>query len=177
MTRRMPTHLNCVIFIVHNLQMWRRAAGYATRGVQKVWVLTSLFRTQIYQPTKCSNVFCVSCKKHSRKLWRYTQHQQRHVKIFSTQNCGRIHSPVVVVVGGDISWRLFVSFKCRYLGFISSKPGWPDHDQQHCYHHAPAVKSEAATAVVELLRMGVRTHESCWAVHKRLVTNLRNCCF
>jgi len=39
--------------------------------------------------------------------------------------------------------------------------GRPDHDQQHCYHHAPTVKSEAATAVVELLMMGVRTPETC----------------
>jgi hypothetical protein len=37
----------------------------------------------------------------------------------------------------------------------------PDHDQQHCYHHAPTVKPEAATAVVELLLMGVRTPETC----------------
>jgi len=37
----------------------------------------------------------------------------------------------------------------------------PDHDQQHCYHHAPTVKAEAATAVVELLMMGVRTPEIC----------------
>jgi len=37
----------------------------------------------------------------------------------------------------------------------------PDHDQQHCYHHAPKVKPEAATAVVELLMMGVRTPETC----------------
>jgi hypothetical protein len=34
--------------------------------------------------------------------------------------------------------------------------GWTDHEQQHCYHHAPKVKPEAATAV-ELLMMGVRT--------------------
>jgi hypothetical protein len=27
-------------------------------------------------------------------------------------------------------------------------PGRPDHDQKHCYHHAPTVKPEAATAVV-----------------------------
>jgi hypothetical protein len=27
----------------------------------------------------------------------------------------------------------------------------------HCYHHAPKVKPEAATGVVELLIMGVRT--------------------
>ena len=36
-----------------------------------------------------------------------------------------------------------------------------DNDQQHCYHHAPKVKPEAATAVVELLMMGVRTPETC----------------
>jgi hypothetical protein len=42
-----------------------------------------------------------------------------------------------------------------------------DHDQQHCYHHAPKVKREAATAVVELLMMGVRTPETCCAVNKR----------
>jgi hypothetical protein len=32
----------------------------------------------------------------------------------------------------------------------------PDHDQQHWYHHAPTVKPEAATAVVELLMTDVR---------------------
>jgi hypothetical protein len=35
----------------------------------------------------------------------------------------------------------------------------PDHDQQHCYHHAPTVKPETATAV-ELLMMGVRAPET-----------------
>ena len=42
--------------------------------------------------------------------------------------------------------------------------GWadrPDHDQQHCYHHALKVNPEAATAVVELLMMGVRMPETC----------------
>ena len=45
----------------------------------------------------------------------------------------------------------------------SSWSGRPrlDHDQQHCYHHVPKVKPEAATAVVELLMMGVRTPETC----------------
>ena len=28
------------------------------------------------------------------------------------------------------------------------RAGWPDHDQQHCYHHAQKVKPKAATAVV-----------------------------
>jgi hypothetical protein len=52
----------------------------------------------------------------------------------------------------------------------------PDHDQQHCCLHAATVKPEASTAVVELLKMGVRTPETCWAVHKRQIINLRNCC-
>jgi len=34
------------------------------------------------------------------------------------------------------------------------------HDQQHCFHQAPTVKPEAATAFVELLIMGVRTPET-----------------
>jgi len=54
--------------------------------------------------------------------------------------------------------------------------GRHDHDQQHCYSHAPTVKPEAATAVVELLMMGVMTPETCWAVHKRQVINLWNYC-
>jgi hypothetical protein len=37
----------------------------------------------------------------------------------------------------------------------------PDDDEHHCYDHAPTVKPEAATAVVELLMMGVKTPETC----------------
>ena len=39
--------------------------------------------------------------------------------------------------------------------------GRADYDQQHCYHHATTVKPDVATAVVELLMMGVRTLETC----------------
>jgi hypothetical protein len=38
--------------------------------------------------------------------------------------------------------------------------GRHDHDQQHCYHHATTVKLEAATAVVELLMMGMKKHKT-----------------
>jgi len=41
------------------------------------------------------------------------------------------------------------------------RAGRPDRDKQHCYYHAPKVKPETATAVVELLMMGVRTPETC----------------
>jgi hypothetical protein len=40
------------------------------------------------------------------------------------------------------------------------RAGRADHDQRRCYHHAPTVKPEAATAIVELPMMGVRTPET-----------------
>jgi hypothetical protein len=36
-------------------------------------------------------------------------------------------------------------------------------------------KAEAATVVIELLMMGMSMPETCWAVFKRQVINLRNC--
>jgi len=44
---------------------------------------------------------------------------------------------------------------------VCGRAGRPDHDQQHSYHHAPDVKPEAATAVVELLMMGMRMPKTC----------------
>jgi hypothetical protein len=36
----------------------------------------------------------------------------------------------------------------------------PDHDQQQCYYHAPTVKPEVVTAIVEILLIGVETPET-----------------
>jgi hypothetical protein len=47
---------------------------------------------------------------------------------------------------------------------------------QHGYHRHTKVKPEAATAVIELLMMGGRTPETCWAVNKRQDNKLENCC-
>ena len=46
--------------------------------------------------------------------------------------------------------------------------GRPNHDQQHRYHHASKVKPEAATAVVGLLMMGLKTPE-----HVELYINVK----
>jgi len=54
-------------------------------------------------------------------------------------------------------WFYLRSVVIAVLLVVIGPTGRPDHDQQHCYHHAPKVKPEAATAVVELLMMGVRT--------------------
>jgi hypothetical protein len=47
---------------------------------------------------------------------------------------------------------------------------------QHNCHHDTKVKSEAATAVNELLMMDGKTPETCWAVNKRQDNKLENCC-
>jgi hypothetical protein len=38
---------------------------------------------------------------------------------------------------------------------------------QYDYHHDRKVKSEAASVVIELLMMGGKTFETCWAINKR----------
>jgi hypothetical protein len=48
---------------------------------------------------------------------------------------------------------------------------------RHDCHHDTKVKPEAATAVIELLMMGGKTLETCWAVNKRQDKKLKNCCF
>ena len=45
---------------------------------------------------------------------------------------------------------------------------------QHGYHHDTKVKPETATAVIELLMMGGRTPETCWAVNERQDNKLEN---
>jgi len=47
---------------------------------------------------------------------------------------------------------------------------------QHGYHHDTKLKPEAATAVIELLMMGGKTPETCWAVNKHQENKVENCC-
>ena len=44
------------------------------------------------------------------------------------------------------------------------------------HHMGNMVKPEAATAVIELLMMGGKTPETCWAVNKCQDNKLENCC-
>ena len=55
----------------------------------------------------------------------------------------------------------------------SGRLAWPQ--TQHNCHHDKKVKSEAANAVIELLMMGGKTPETCWAVNKRQDNKLENC--
>jgi hypothetical protein len=56
----------------------------------------------------------------------------------------------------------------------SGRPARPR--TQHDCHHDMKIKPEAATAVIELLMMGAKTPETCWAVNKRQDNKLENCC-
>ena len=56
----------------------------------------------------------------------------------------------------------------------ASRPARPR--TRHDCHHDTKVKPEAATAVIELLMMGGKTPETCWAVNKRRDNKLKNCC-
>jgi hypothetical protein len=47
---------------------------------------------------------------------------------------------------------------------------------QHDCHYDTKVKPEAVTAVTELLMMGGKTPETCWAVNKDEDNKLENCC-
>jgi len=84
-----------------------------------------------------------------------------------------------------ITWRLLVCTAQHVSGVLTpiirsstTAVTGPTTTSSHCYHHASTVKPEAATAVIELLKMGVRAPETCWALHtsNRQVINLRNCC-
>jgi len=56
----------------------------------------------------------------------------------------------------------------------SGRPARPR--TRHDYHHDTKVKPEAAIAVIELLMVGGKTPETCWAVNKRQDNKLKNCC-
>jgi hypothetical protein len=63
---------------------------------------------------------------------------------------------------------------CSWSGGSVGRPARPR--TQHGCHHDTKVKPEAATAVIELLMMGGKTPETCWAVNKRYDNKLKNCC-
>jgi hypothetical protein len=92
---------------------------------------------------------------------------------------GGIHTPVALPTEQEVEWApglVWTFWKRKYLLSLDrfvcplapslNRIYYPrqsarTRDQQHCYHHAPTVKPEAAIAVVELLMMGVRTPETC----------------
>ena len=61
--------------------------------------------------------------------------------------------------------------------FVFGPSGKPDHKHSTTVTTIRKVKPESATVVIELLTMGGKTPETCWAVNKRQDNKLKNCCF
>ena len=99
-------------------------------------------------------------------------------RLFTAQHVSGVPTPIIrssttaVAASGFTygAWWYQCCWSC------SGRPAGPTTTNSTAYHHAPNVKPEAATAVVELLIMGVRTPETCWAVNKIQVINWRNFC-
>jgi hypothetical protein len=61
--------------------------------------------------------------------------------------------------------------------FVVGPAGRPARPRaQHDYHHDTKLKPETITAVIQLLMMGGKTPETCWAVSKRQDNKLKNYC-
>jgi hypothetical protein len=77
----------------------------------------------------------------------------------------------------DCSGSLWFYLRVVVIVVLCSWSGRPSRPRtQHDCHHDTKVKSEAATAVIELLMMGGKTPETCWAVNKRQDNKLKNYC-
>jgi len=59
---------------------------------------------------------------------------------------------------------------------LCSWSGWPEHEHSTNCHHDTKEKPESATSVTELLIMGGKTPETCWAVNKRQDNKMESCC-
>jgi hypothetical protein len=77
----------------------------------------------------------------------------------------------------DCSGSLWFYLRIMMTVVLCSWSGQPAQPQkQHNCHHDTKVKPEAATAVIELLMIGGKTPETCWAVNKHQDNKLKYCC-
>jgi hypothetical protein len=60
--------------------------------------------------------------------------------------------------------------------FVDGPTGRPEHEHQTIVTTIRKVKPEAAIVVIELLMMGGKTPQTCWAVNERQDNKLKICC-
>jgi len=99
-------------------------------------------------------------------------------RLFTAQYISGVFPPIMrsSMTAVAISGFTFISWWLSCCVHGRAGYNWPDHEQEHGYHHDTNVKPEAATAVIELLMMSGKTPETCWAVNKRQDNKLGNCC-
>jgi hypothetical protein len=96
-------------------------------------------------------------------------------RLFTSQHVSGIFPPIIrssmtAVAASGFTFVLWWQPCC-----VRGRAGRPARTQ-HGYHHDTKVKPDAATAFIELLMMGGKTPETCWAVNKRQDKKLKNCC-
>jgi hypothetical protein len=90
-------------------------------------------------------------------------------RLFSAQHVSGVFTPIIrssTTAAAASGWSCCWSWSCR-----SPRPR-----TTALLLSRSEVKPEAATAVVELPIMGVRTPETCWKENKHQAINWRNCC-
>jgi hypothetical protein len=97
-------------------------------------------------------------------------------RLFTAQHVSGVFPPIIrssmtAVAASGFYLRIVVTV---VLCLWSVRPARP-RTRHDCYHDTK-IKPETATAVVELLTMGRRTPETCWAVNKHQDNKLKNRC-
>ena len=97
-------------------------------------------------------------------------------RLFTAQHVSGVFSPIIrsSMTAVAASGFTFVSWWHSWCVRGRGRPARPR--TQHDCHHNTKVKPNAATAVIELLMMGGKTPETCWAVNKHQDNKLEDCC-
>ena len=98
-------------------------------------------------------------------------------RLFTAQHVSGVFPPIIRSSMTSVAASGFTFVLWWQSCVVRGRAGRPARPRtQHDYHHDTKVKPEAATAVIELLMMGEKTPETCWAVNKRQGNKLKNCC-
>jgi len=157
--------------------IWCCVTGLLSPGILKQHSAVT-FKGWGVQVTTFLVIFCNKISTGLNTSNKSTNQMQQFLKFITWRLCTahRVSGVLAPIIRSSTTAVAASGLPSELGGSSAVGHGQPDHNQQHCYHHVPTVKPEAATAVVELLMMGARTPETRWAVHKCQVINLRNCC-
>jgi hypothetical protein len=98
-------------------------------------------------------------------------------RLFRAQHVSGVFAPIIRSSMTAVAASGFTFVSWWQSCCVRGRAGRSDRPRtQHGYHHDTKVKPEAATALIELLMMGGKTPETCWAVNKRQNNKLKNCC-
>ena len=114
-----------------NYKTTRRHVDLFNRNYYQYAIITDYRYFQLNQPTRCSKFFSLLLDVYLR------------LNMFRASSCPSSGAKTTAVAASGLPSELGDS---SAVG--RGRTGLPDHDQQHCYHHATKVKPETATAVV-----------------------------